>query len=241
MRAYLKARLARAWPELRIVGEAENGPEALDLIRDKSPDVAFLDIRMPGLSGMEVARRAPASCRVVFITAYDEHAVEAFEHEAVDYLLKPVTDERLAKTVERLKTGLNEAPHREEGFSERLDRLVRNLEGRGEPETLQWIRARVGDDIRLIHVDEVCYFQAEDKYTRVVTRDREALIRKPIRELALELDPRRFWQIHRGTVVNARSIARVSPSLTGGATVRLKDRDEILTASRRFSHVFKQM
>jgi len=241
LRAYLRSRLAKVWPGLRIVGEAENGPKALDLIRDESPDVAFLDIRMPGLSGMEVARRAAGACRVVFITAYDEHAVEAFEHEAVDYLLKPVTDERLSTTVERLKAGLKEAPDREAGFAERLERLVQDLERRGEPETLQWIRARAGDEIRLIHVDEVCYFQAEDKYTRVVTRDREALIRKPIRELALELDSHRFWQIHRGTIVNARSIARVSPSLTGGASVRLEGRQEILTASRRFAHVFKQM
>ncbi len=241
LRDYLKTRLARAWPELRIVGEAENGPKALDLIRAETPDVAFLDIRMPGLSGMEVARRIAGACRVVFITAYDEHAVEAFEHEAVDYLLKPVTVDRLEKTVARLKARLEEDPAGRDRFSERVERLVRDLEKQGEPETLQWIRARVGEDIRLIPVDDVCYFQAEDKYTRVVTQDREALIRKPIRQLVLELDSTRFWQIHRGTIVNARSIARVRPSITGGASVRLKDREEILTASRRFAGVFRQM
>ncbi len=238
LREFLRARLAEVWPELVICGEAENGREALDLILKQRPQIAFLDIKMPGLTGMEVAGRIAGTCRIVFVTAYDQYAVEAFEKEAVDYLLKPVFSERLEKTVKRLKADL------ETGNTltpEIFHRLMDRLSGRETIKHLEYIRIQKDDSVRLIPVDEVIYFKAEDKYTLVITRQGESLIRKPVRELTEELDPGKFWQIHRGTIVNVRSIAHVSRSLTGRGFVRLKDRSETLTVSNRYMHLFKQM
>lgn len=237
LRHYLRARLAEVWPELVICGEAENGKEALDLIEQHSPRIAFLDIRMPGLNGMKVAEKIKDTCRVVFVTAYDEYAVDAFEKEAVDYLLKPVTNERLQRTVKRLK----EKEREDTGISaETLHRLMVRLSGE-KPGYLQYVRVQHGDGVRLIPADEVIYFKAQDKYTLVITRDAESLIRKSIRDLAVELDPERFWQIHRGTIVNVRFITQVSRSLTGKGAVKLKDRSEILPVSNRYMHLFRQM
>ncbi len=238
LRQSLRARLSEVWPELVICGEAKNGKEALDLIERHRPQVAFLDIRMPGLTGMEVAERIQGACRVVFVTAYDEYAVDAFEKEAVDYLLKPVSNERLAKTVKRLKENL------ESGAAVPADvlrRLLARLSGEERAGSLQYLRVQHGDGVRLIPVDEVIYFKAEDKYTTVITREGESLVRKPIKELAEELDHEKFWQIHRGAIVNVRFIARVSRSLTGKGVVKLKDRSETLTISNRYMHLFKQM
>jgi len=238
LRQFLAARLAEVWPELVICGEAKNGREALDLIERHRPHVAFLDIKMPGLTGMEVAAKIPGGCRVVFVTAYDEYAVEAFEKEAVDYLLKPVSRERLERTVKRLRQALETgAPVP----TEILQRLMVRLSGEEASQRLQYLRVQQGDAVRLIHVDEVIYFKAGDKYTTVITREGESLIRKPFKELAQQLDPEKFWQIHRGTIVNVRSIARVSRSLTGKGVVRLKDRSETLTVSSRYMHLFRQM
>jgi DNA-binding LytR/AlgR family response regulator len=238
LRQFLRARLAEVWPELIISGEAKNGREALDLIDRHHPHIAFLDIKMPGLTGIEVAEKIAGSCRIVFVTAYDEYAVEAFEKEAVDYLLKPVSIERLEKTVKRLKEAL------ETGAAvpaEILQRLIGRLCSEEGSRRLQYIRVQHGDGVRLIHVDDVIYFKAEDKYTMVITGEGESLVRKPIKELAEELDPEKFWQIHRGTIVNVRSIARVSRSLTGKGVVKLKDRSETLTVSNRYMHLFRQM
>jgi DNA-binding LytR/AlgR family response regulator len=229
LRSYLKSRLLEVWPDLVICGEARNGQEALELMEKYRPDIAFLDIRMPGLSGMEVAREIAGSCRVVFITAYDQYAVEAFENEAVDYLLKPVTRERLERTVKRLKEQTAASTKPPLNFSEIVERLV------------QWIQVQQGDSIRLIPVDEVFYFKASDKYTMVISKEGESLIRKPIKELADELDPNEFWRIHRGTIVNAACISKVSRSLTGRSIIRLKDLPETLTVSRSYAHLFKQM
>jgi DNA-binding LytR/AlgR family response regulator len=238
LRQFLRARLAEVWPELIICGEAKNGREALALVEQHRPHIAFLDIKMPGLTGMEVAERIAGACRVVFVTAYDEYAVDAFEKEAVDYLLKPVSKERLEKTVKRLKedveTGAN-VP------AEILHRLMARLSGDEGSRHLQYLRVQHGDGVRLIHVDDVIYFKAEDKYTTVITREGESLVRKPIKELADELDPEKFWQIHRGAIVNVRSIARVSRSLTGKGVVKLKERSETLPVSNRYMHLFKQM
>jgi DNA-binding LytR/AlgR family response regulator len=238
LRHFLRARLADVWPELVICGEARNGKEAVDLVENLHPQIAFLDIRMPGLTGMEVAERIAGSCRVVFVTAYDQYAVEAFDKEAVDYLLKPVTVERLEKTVKRIKESV------EKGIeipAEVIRRLVDGLSGRGGAKHLQYLRVQHGEGVRLIPVDEVIYIKSDVKYTVVITKEGESLIRKPIKELAEELDPERFFQIHRGTIVNVRSIAKVSRSLTGKGVVKLKDRPETLTVSDRYLHLFKQM
>lgn len=239
LRRFLRQRLSEVWPELLVCGEAQNGLEALDLIERHRPHIAFLDIKMPGLTGMDVAGKIPGSCRVVFVTAYDEYAVEAFEKEAVDYLLKPVSIERLEKTVRRLKgeisAGATLVP------AETLQRLMVRLSQGPEAGRLRHIRVQHGDSVRLIPVEEVIYFKAEDKYTRVITGEAEFLIRKTIKELVQELDAERFWQVHRGTLVNVRSILRVSRSLTGKGVLKLKDRAETLKVSQGYMHLFRQM
>jgi DNA-binding LytR/AlgR family response regulator len=238
LRRFLRTRLAEAWPELVICGEAKNGEEAVDLVERLHPQIAFLDIRMPGLTGMEVAEKIAGSCRVVFVTAFDQYAVDAFDREAIDYLLKPVTLERLERTVKRLKETLEsgiEIP------ADVIQRLVDGLSGGRGAKRLQYLRVQQGEAVRLIPVDEVIYCKADVKYTLVITMEGESLIRKPIKELAEELDPERFWQIHRGTIVNVRFIAKVSRSLTGRGVVKLKDRPETLTVSNRYMHLFKQM
>ncbi len=241
LRVYLRKRLKESWPGLTICGEAEDGNRALALIREVRPEIAFLDIRMPGLSGLEVAQQAAGCCHIVFITAYDQYAVEAFDNEAVDYLLKPVTRKRLEKTVQRLKQRLSRQNLPATDMDRLISRLVGLQQSREEKKCLQWIQAQRGDSIRLIPVDDISFFKAEDKYTRVVTRSGETLIRKPIKELAESLDPEKFWRIHRSTIVNAGSIDRVSRSLTGRYVIKLKNSSEILTVSRTYAHRFKQM
>ncbi|MFC1824284.1 LytR/AlgR family response regulator transcription factor [Thermodesulfobacteriota bacterium] len=241
LRRFLRARLSEVWPELIICGEAKNGQQALDLIERHRPEIAFLDIRMPGLTGMKVAEQIVRSCLVVFVTAYDQYAVEAFENEAVDYLLKPVSVNRLRKSVNRLKKKLKTDPGSSEVPAETLNRLLAAFSNKKGRQHLQYVRVQKGDGIRLIPVDEVIYFKASDKYTLVITGDEESLIRKPIKELTKELDPEYFWQIHRGTIVNVRSISRVSRSLTGRGVVRLEHRQETLRVSNRYMHLFRQM
>lgn len=235
LKAQLKARLAEAWPELTIVAEAEHGEEAVMLAREEQPDVAFLDIRMPVLTGLDVARAIAGGPHIVFVTAYDEYAIAAFEEGAVDYLLKPVTPERIAKVVERLKARLGAPPA---DLAALLERLAAREPGGG---TLRWIRASLGATLRMIAVDDVLYFQSEDKYTKVVTADAEALIRKTIKELHDELDHEQFWQVHRGTIVNLRAIAKVERDWRDQPVLTLKDRAEKLTVSRTFAHLFKAM
>jgi len=235
LRAQLRARLAEAWPELEIVAEAGNGEEALQSAEEMRPDIAFLDIRMPVCSGLDVAREIGAGCHVVFVTAYDEYAVAAFDEGAVDYILKPPTPERIAKVVSRLKARLAAAPL---DLTALLAKLAPRDGGNGP---LKWIRASLGNSMRMIAVDDVLYFQAGDKYTRVITADGEALIRKPIKELFDALDPEAFWQIHRGTIVNLRAIARVDRDWRGEPVIVLRVRDEKLAVSRTFAHRFKSM
>jgi DNA-binding LytR/AlgR family response regulator len=235
LRAQLKARLVEAWPELTLVGEVENGAQALELIESAHPDIAFLDIRMPVQSGLDVARAIGAQTHVVFVTAYDEYAVAAFEEGAVDYVLKPVTAERLAKVVARLKSRLASPPLDLTGL---LARLAEREAGGGP---LKWIRASLGNVLQMIAVDDVLYFQAEDKYTKVVTPASEALIKKPIKELYEELDPEVFWQIHRATIVNLRAIAKVERDWRDQPVITLRERPEKLIVSRTFAHRFKTM
>jgi len=234
----LCARLQRLWPELEVLPLASNGLEALRAIEEDEPDIAFLDIRMPGLTGLELARRIDGRTHVVFVTAYDQYAVEAFERDAADYLLKPVADERLAACVERLKRKLA-ARERPPALDEVLARLARALPAAGG--RLRWIRASKGDVVQQISVDDILYFQASDKYTCVITRAGESLIRMPLAELAAQLDPETFWQIHRGTVVNMNEVAATRRDLGGRVFVKLRDGKTELPVSRACAQRFKQM
>jgi DNA-binding LytR/AlgR family response regulator len=237
---FLAERLAALWPDLCIAGIAENGPQAEALIRDEAPDIAFLDIRMPGLTGLDVARRTAGETHIVFVTAFDQYAIDAFERAAVDYLLKPVSDARLAETVERLKARL--AGPRADDVQAALAVLARLTGGSGESrERLAWIRALVADQVRLISVDDVCYFQSNDKYTSVFTADGEALIRTPLKELGDGLDPARFWQVHRGTIVNLAHVEATDRDYSGRVTLTLRTRPERIAVSRAYAHRFKQM
>jgi DNA-binding LytR/AlgR family response regulator len=235
----LVRRLARLWPELSLVGVVQDGLAARQALIDSAPDIAFLDIRMPGLSGLEAARSAPPGCRVVFVTAFDEHAVAAFEQAAADYLLKPVSDARLEKCITRLQQAMHQAtPPQTDTLLAQLQNL---LGASAKPEPLRWLRAQVGQDIRLIAVADVCFFQATDKYTSAVTRDGEFLLRTPLKELAAQLDPDQFWQIHRGTLVNVQQIKAARRDLLGRLVLTLHDRRETLSVSRSYAHLFRQM
>ena len=236
LRAQLEAKLRKLWPDLEIVASVEDGAAALEALEDHAPDLMFLDIQMPEMTGVEVARHVGARSHVVFVTAYDQYAIQAFETGAVDYVLKPATDERLAVTVERLKAKLASPPA---DMNAILSKLTEQLGGKRE--RLQWIKATIGQTLKLIPVDEVLFFQSDEKYTRVVLADGEALIKTPIRELLDGLDPEAFWQIHRSTLVNARAIAGVTRDFRGQAHVKIKGKDESLVVSRIYSHLFKQM
>jgi len=240
MREQLRARLAETWPELQVVAEVRNGQEAIDAVREHRPDLAFLDIRMPGMSGIDAARAIGSACHVVFITAHSEFAVEAFEQGAVDYVLKPADRERLALTVQRLKARIGSTPA---DIGQLLERLSQGLGAApaAKRRYLQWIQASVGSQIRMIAVADVLFFISDEKYTRLQTEAFEALIRKPIKELVDELDPEGFWQIHRSTIVNVNAIAGVVRDFRGRQLVQLRDHPQKLEVSRNFSHLFKQM
>lgn len=238
---YLQGMLARHWPELEVVATAANGMEALGLIRDEEPDIAFLDIRMPVLTGIQVAKRVQGECHIVFITAYDEFAVEAFESAAIDYLLKPVEEPRLLATIGRLKGRLAKQFDDSGEWLHTVERLAGRLGQKDTTKYLSWIRAGEGEDTHMIPVDEVMYFKADDKYTTVATREKEYLIRKAIKELMLELDPEQFWQIHRGCIVQVGLISHVKKAMNGGYTLHIKGSTDSLTVSRRYAHLFKQM
>jgi DNA-binding LytR/AlgR family response regulator len=241
LRTYLRSLLLEAWPDLIIAGEAANGKEALELVESERPQIAFLDIKMPGLTGMDVAKQIAGACHIVFVTAFDRYAVEAFKREAVDYLLKPVSKERLTQTVQRLKERLRSTSSPTPQLSEFVDRILSRLPAQGIRDYLRWIKTQHKGAIRLIPVEEIDYFKADDKYTLVMTKEGELLIKKSIKELAEELDPTQFWQIHRGTIVNVSRIDRVSHSVTGKGIVKLKERPELLTISRNYLHLFKHM
>ncbi|OON64213.1 DNA-binding response regulator [Massilia sp. KIM] len=240
MRDQLRMRLQEAWPELRIVAEAANGMEAVALAEQHRPDIAFLDIRMPGMGGIEAARQLYPRCHIVFATAYDQYAVDAFEQGAIDYLLKPVTRERLDTTRERLGKRLARAPQDIGAQLAQLGHLLRDG-GARRPNYLRWIQAQVGSSLRMISTREVLFFQSEDKYTRVQTATTELLIRKTLKELADELDPDEFWRIHRSTLVRVDVIEEVSRDLRGRQMVKLRGWPEALEVSRNNAHLFQQM
>ena len=253
MREQLRTRLAEAWPGLEIVAEARNGLEAVELVAQHRPDVVFLDIRMPGLTGVEAARQIAQMeidddellPEIVFITAYDQYAVEAFEQGAADYVLKPAESERLARTAERIRRRLASRGTADENPGAPLQQLLHQLTAKMNPGTaprhLQWIQAAVGQELRMIPVQEVLFFISDEKYTRVQTATIEALIRKPIKELVDELDPALFWQIHRSTLVNVQAIASVGRDLRGRQIVRVKGHPEKLEVSRSYTGLFKGM
>jgi len=237
LRAYLRKKLSALWPELHVVGEARNGNAALRLVQDTQPDIAFIDIQMPGLSGLEVARKIAGKCLVVFITAHDKYAIQAFESEAIDYLLKPISDERLEKTIKRLKEhlSLSTAPD----ITAALEKVSLSL--RKSSQYLQWIKALHHESVRLIPVGDVYYFKAADKYTGVRTREGEFLIRMTVKELEEKLDPDQFWRVHRAAIVNAKAIQTAHRSFAGTYTIRFRDIQDQVTVSRAYAHLFKQI
>ncbi|MBA5638365.1 response regulator transcription factor [Duganella sp. LX20W] len=275
LRDHLQTQLASAWPELRIVAKAANGLDALRLIDEEAPNVVFLDIRMPGMTGLDVAARLASGekpPRIVFVTAYDQYAVDAFEHSAVDYLLKPASQERLVRTVAKLKAALGAQPDQARGMvgggaqapisgdmsAAALQALLQQLAGQlGVPAvtpsapaqlsapapapSLQWIRAAHGDETRLIPIEDVIYFQSNDKYTSVFLADGESLIRTPLSKLREQLDEQQFWQIHRSVIVAARHVAGTRQDFRGRLMVQLRGRPEQLVVSRNYVDLFRQM
>jgi DNA-binding LytR/AlgR family response regulator len=245
MRDLLRARLAAVWPELRIVAEAANGVEAVALGEQHRPDIAFLDIRMPGMSGIEAARRLYQRSHIVFATAYDQYALDAFEQGALDYLLKPVSTERLSTTCARLRGRLTTQAPAQPDIGQQLARLTSLLEHKGQEKPkagyLRWIQAQVGASLRMVSTREVLFFQSDEKYTRVQTTGGEFLIRKTLKELADELDPDEFWRIHRSTLVRVDAIGEVTRDLRGRHMLRLRGQPFELEVSRNHPCLFQQM
>jgi DNA-binding LytR/AlgR family response regulator len=240
MREQLRARLLEVWPELDVVALASNGIEAVEMAARHRPQIAFLDIRMPGMGGIEAARQLYDRCHIVFATAYDQYAVDAFEQGAIDYLLKPVTSERLATTCERLRQRLAQAP---QDIGAQLAQLGSLLQQGAAPKRsyLRWIQAQVGGSLRMVSTREILFFQSDEKYTRVQTATAELLIRKTLKELADELDPDEFWRIHRSTLVRVDAIAEVSRDMRGRQMLRVRNYPHALEVSRNHSHLFQQM
>jgi len=243
LREILEARLAAVWPELQIVAQARNGRQAIEMFEQHQPTICFLDVHMPGLSGVEVARQIGKRAHLVFVTAFDQYALEAFEHGVLDYLVKPVTPARLSETVERLKARLQQAQpavHNEALLAQLAARLKLD-----QPEPLRWVRATVGASLRMIPVDDIDYLKSDTKYTLVAYRDEgqaaEALIRTPLKDLLAQLDPAQFSQVHRSVVVNLRSIRRITRGDNETADIELKGRSERLPVSRSYLPLFKEM
>lgn len=231
--AEIREEILRLWPEAEVVAMVHDGPAALAALESLRPEVCFLDVQMPGLTGLEVARLAAGRAHVVFITAYDQYAIQAFDEGAVGYLLKPLDLAKLARVLQRLKERLHAPPAD-------LSGLVARLQA-GTPEPLRWITVQKGRELQLITVDDVLYFRADHKYVAVVTADAEALISLPLKELVARLDGERFWQVHRSSIVNVQAIKSVSRSLAGKLSITLKDRPETLEVSAAYAHRFKQL
>jgi DNA-binding LytR/AlgR family response regulator len=245
LREHLAAHLARQWPELQLVGEARNGREAVELFDRLRPDVVFLDVHMPGLSGVDAARTIGPLAHIVFVTAFEQYAVQAFEQGAIDYVVKPLDEARLAATVARLKERLADRAARR-GEDVQLDAALVQLAQRlsRHPAVLprlQWIRASMGNTVKLIPVEQIIYLRSDEKYTLVVWEGGEALIRKPIRELTDELDPEQFAQVHRSVIVNLRQVTQITRGPNETAELHLRGRSDTLPVSRSYLHLFRQM
>jgi DNA-binding LytR/AlgR family response regulator len=237
--------LAQAWPELKIVAQARNGREAVEAFEAQRPDLCFLDVHMPGLSGIEAARYIDRRAQLVFVTAYDQYAVQAFEQGAIDYLVKPVEPARLADTVSRLQARLREPQPRADA-TDLLERLAARLRHDLRPAPLRWIRASVGATLHLIAVEDIDYLRSDQKYTRIAWRGDggkpgEAVIRTPLKDLLSQLDGDQFVQVHRSVVVNLRAVAQIHRLDNETAQIQLKGREEVLPVSRSFTHLFRQM
>ena len=242
LRDSLRGHLARLWPELQVVAEARNGREAIELFDTHLPTIVFLDVHMPGLNGIDAARSVARRAQIVFVTAYEQYAVQAFEHGAIDYLVKPIDPARLADTVQRLRERFAEGTEPVPAIDAVLDRMADEMRRRAAPRSwLQWIKASVGSTVRLIPVDQIAFLRSDEKYTLVAWDGGEALIRKTIRELADELDPERFVQVHRSVIVNLHRVSQVTRNLNETADVHLTGRSEVLPVSRSFLHLFRQM
>lgn len=245
LRKSLTRMLAQAWPELGVVAQARNGREAVEQFEALQPDICFLDVHMPGLSGVEAARFIGRRAHLVFVTAFDQYAVQAFEHGALDYLVKPVEPARLADTVARLQQRMRAAQPVPDTEA-LIEQLAARLRQDKAPETLRWIRASVGQAVRMIAVDEIDFLRSDEKYTRIAWRGDlgkagEALIRTPLKELVAQLDAAHFVQVHRAVVVNLRAIGHVTRGENETAHIHLKDRSEVLPVSRNYLHLFRQM
>ncbi|MGQ3054118.1 MAG: LytR/AlgR family response regulator transcription factor [Roseateles sp.] len=243
LRGELVEQLGKLWPELSVVGEAGDGLEALRLLDQHQPDILFLDIEMPGATGIDVARQVGGRAHVVFVTAYDQYAIAAFDQGAVDYLLKPLAGARLFTAITRLKARLaqGQPPAHIGAVLDQLGASPAAVTPSAARAPLRWINASVGQTLRLITVDEVLFFQSDNKYTRLGLKDGEALIRKPLKELIDELDPQQFWQIHRSTLVNVNAIASVSRDFRGRMQIKLKHGSEMLLVAESCAHLFRQM
>ena len=247
LREALARMLAAVWPQLRIVAVARNGREAVKLFEEHQPDICFLDVHMPGLSGVEAATQIGRRSHLVFVTAYDHYAVEAFAQGALDYLLKPVEEARLAETANRLKARLQESKPavNTDQLLRQLTEQLAQLQARPPREPLRWIKAQTGNTMRLIAVDDVDYFRSDAKYTLVAWRDEgrpaEAVVRTPLKELLDQIDTEQFVQVHRSVVVNLRAIRLVKRHDNETAEISIKGRDEILPVSRNYVHLFRQM
>jgi DNA-binding LytR/AlgR family response regulator len=241
LREHLRAQLQRLWPELRVVDEARNGHEALELFEIHQPDVVFLDIHMPGLNGIDAARAMARRAHLVFVTAFEQYAIQAFDQGAIDYLVKPLDPARLADTVGRLQQRLANTQVDHAALELVLGRVAQAMGQKPARAWLQWIKASVGNSVRLIPVDQVAYIRAEEKYTLVAWDEGEALIRKTIRELADELDPARFVQTHRSVIVNLKYVREVVRGVNETAELHLHGRSESLPVSRSYLHNFRQM
>jgi DNA-binding LytR/AlgR family response regulator len=239
MRDRLLGQLERCWPNADIVKVAENGNDAWDGFLEYEPNVVFLDIRMPGMSGVDVAKKIGKAAHIVFITAYDQYAIEAFDAGAIDYLLKPVQEQRLEKTIERIKEKLNAVPSDLSSLLSGLQQRLQNTTA-VKQEKMKWIKATVGKQIKLIDVDEVLFFQSDTKYTRVVLADYEALIRTALKDLIDGLDGEKFWQVHRSTVVNTKAILAAERFDAERMEILIKGRPEKLLVSRNFTHLFRE-
>jgi DNA-binding LytR/AlgR family response regulator len=247
LREALARQLAEAWPELDVVAQARNGREAIEQFDARHPDVCFIDVHMPGVSGIEVAHHIGRRAHLVFVTAYDQYAVQAFAEGVLDYLVKPVEQARLAETVSRIKDRLQAAQPatNTEALLLQLAAQLALLKGGGAPAPLRWIRAQVAQDLRLIAVDDIDYLRSDTKYTMVAWRDGEhpgeALVRTPLKDLVAQLDPSQFAQVHRSVVVNLRAISHVTRGENETADIHLKGRAEVLPVSRSYLHLFHQM
>jgi DNA-binding LytR/AlgR family response regulator len=242
LRERLRAHLGSLWPELRIVDDARNGTEALELFEQHQPDIVFLDIHMPGLNGIETAKALARRAHLVFVTAFEQYAVQAFEQGAIDYVVKPIDPVRLGDTVLRLQRQLANPLPANGKMDAILDLMAEKLAQRAQArQWLQWIKASVGNSVRLIPVEQVQFLRADDKYTLVVWDEGEALIRKTIRELAEELDPARFVQTHRSVIVNLACVSEVVRGVNETADLHLRGRSEVLPVSRNYLHHFRQM